>query len=137
MSVARRREGDRCCLQKKKRKESYILSSLFTSVPSHSPPFGRVHTSYASAHVHMSAAAIRICTSSTGRVVPPAVVRETVAASTTGAGRLGGGQEDLAPANPVRRGRGGTRPRATHDAEDRTSHADEDPFSQTARRCLR
>jgi hypothetical protein len=34
----------------------------------------------------------------------------------------------LAPAYPVRCGRGRTRPRVTHDGQDRTPHADEDPF---------
>ena len=95
----------------------------------------------------------------------PPVVRETAVASTTGTGRLVGGQDDLrlrlpssqhpgvelarvqltatqaepahahlALAYPVRRGRGGTRPPAARDDQDRTPHADEDPFSQVARR---
>jgi hypothetical protein len=93
-------------------------------------------------------------------------VRETAAASSTGAGRLVGNLEDLwlrLPSSlrpgvelarvqltaawaepvhahlvhvyPIRRGWGGTRPRATHDGRDGTPHANENSFSQVARRC--
>jgi hypothetical protein len=50
-------------LKNKKTKESDILSFPFASAPLHYTPFGRVHTSSASARVRKSAATVRIRTS--------------------------------------------------------------------------